>query len=37
VRISDMARGGAVLNVVGVLLITLFTVTIGPFALDLVL
>ena len=37
VRISEMARGGAVLNVVGVLLITLFTVTIGPFALDLVI
>ncbi|QZY27889.1 SLC13 family permease [Nocardioides coralli] len=37
VRISEMARGGAVLNVVGVLLITLFTVAIGPFALDLVL
>ena len=37
VRISEMARGGAVLNVVGVLLITLFTVAIGPFALDLVI
>ena len=37
VRISEMARGGAVLNVVGVLLITLATVTIGPFALDLVI
>lgn len=37
VTIRDMARGGAVLNVVGVLLITLATVTIGPLALDLVL
>lgn len=37
VRISEMARGGAVLNVVGVLLITLFTVAIGPFALGLVI
>ena len=37
VTIGDMARGGAVLNVVGVLLITLATVAIGPFALDLVL
>jgi len=37
VRISEMARGGAVLNVVAVLLITLFTVAIGPFALDLVI
>ncbi|GHJ60482.1 di- and tricarboxylate transporter [Nocardioides sp. OK12] len=37
VRIADMARGGAVLNVLGVVLITLFTVAIGPFALDLVL
>ena len=32
-----MARGGAVLNVVGVVLITIFTVAIGPFALGLVL
>ncbi|MBM6405032.1 SLC13/DASS family transporter [Phycicoccus sp. CSK15P-2] len=37
VRISEMARGGAVLNVVGVLLITLFTVLLGPVALGLVL
>ncbi|WP_018155036.1 SLC13 family permease [Demetria terragena] len=35
VKISEMARGGAVLNVVGVILITLLTVIIGPFALDL--
>jgi sodium-dependent dicarboxylate transporter 2/3/5 len=32
-----MVRGGLVLNMVGVILITLFTVAIGPFALDLVL
>ncbi|QWC85545.1 DASS family sodium-coupled anion symporter [Nocardioidaceae bacterium] len=37
VTIREMARGGAVLNVVGVLLITLATVTIGPFALGLVI
>lgn len=37
VKISEMVRGGLVLNVVGVLLITIFTVLIGPFALGLVL
>ncbi|MBA2696104.1 MAG: anion permease, partial [Actinobacteria bacterium] len=37
VKISEMARGGAILNVTGVLLITLFTVVVGPFALDLVI
>jgi len=37
VKISEMARGGVVLNVVGVLLITLFTVIVGPLALDLVI
>ncbi|WP_130011664.1 SLC13 family permease [Serinicoccus sediminis] len=37
VKIQEMARGGIVLNVVGVLLITLFTVLIGPFALGMVL
>lgn len=37
VRISEMVRGGLVLNVVGVLLITIFTVLIGPVALGLVL
>ncbi|WP_201931817.1 SLC13 family permease [Nocardioides donggukensis] len=37
VKISEMARGGVVLNVVGVVLITLFTVVVGPFALDLVI
>ena len=37
VKIIEMVRGGLVLNVVGVLLITIFTVLIGPFALGLVL
>lgn len=37
VKIGEMVRGGIVLNVVGVILITLFTVLIGPFALGLVL
>lgn len=37
VKISEMVRGGIVLNVVGVILITMFTVLIGPFALGLVL
>lgn len=37
VKISEMARGGLVLNVVGIVLITLFTVLIGPFALGLVI
>ncbi|MGB3829960.1 MAG: DASS family sodium-coupled anion symporter [Ornithinimicrobium sp.] len=37
VKISEMARGGAILNVTGVLLITLFAVVVGPFALDLVI
>ncbi len=37
VTIGEMVRGGVVLNVVGVLLITLVTVVLGPFALDLVL
>ncbi|MCE0487207.1 SLC13 family permease [Ornithinimicrobium sediminis] len=37
VKITEMARGGAVLNVVGVLLVTIFTVLVGPFALGLVL
>ncbi|MFI7582873.1 SLC13 family permease [Kocuria sp. M1N1S27] len=37
VKIAEMVRGGAVLNVVGVILITLFTVLIGPFALGLVI
>ncbi|WP_457966709.1 SLC13 family permease [Arthrobacter sp. D1-29] len=37
VKITEMVRGGMVLNVVGVLLITIFTVLIGPFALGLVI
>lgn len=34
--IGQMARGGAVLNIVGVLLITLFCYLLGGFALGLV-
>lgn len=37
VSIAEMARGGFVLNVVGVVLITMFTVLLGPWALGLVL
>ncbi|MFK5583005.1 SLC13 family permease [Serinicoccus sp. LYQ131] len=37
VKIQEMARGGIVLNIVGAILITLFTVLIGPFALGIVL
>lgn len=37
VKIAEMARGGIVLNIVGVILITIFTVLIGPFALGLVI
>lgn len=37
VTIREMARGGVVLNVVGVVLITLVTVTLGPVALGLVI
>ncbi len=37
VTIGEMARGGVVLNVVGVLLITLAVVTLGPLTLGLVL
>ncbi|MEX5298137.1 DASS family sodium-coupled anion symporter [Kocuria sp. CPCC 205292] len=37
VKITEMVRGGIVLNIVGVILITLFTVLIGPFALGLVI
>lgn len=36
VKITEMVRGGLVLNVVGVILITIFTVLIGPFAFDMV-
>ena len=37
VKIGEMARGGAVLNVVGVVLITMFAALIGPYALGLVI
>jgi sodium-dependent dicarboxylate transporter 2/3/5 len=37
VKIAEMARGGAVLNVVGVVLITVFAALIGPYALGLVI
>ena len=37
VSIGEMARGGFLLNVVGVVLITMFTVLIGPWALGLVI
>ncbi len=37
VKIAEMVRGGAVLNVTGAVLITFFTVVIGPFALGLVI
>lgn len=37
VSIAEMARGGFLLNVVGVVLITMFTVLIGPWALGLVI
>ncbi len=37
VKIAEMVRGGILLNIVGVILITIFTVLIGPFALGLVL
>jgi len=37
VKITEMVRGGIVLNIVGVILITIFTVLIGPFALGLII
>ena len=37
VRIGEMARGGLVLNLVGVVLITVFTVLLGPWAMGLVI
>ena len=37
VSIYEMARGGLVLNLVGVVLITVFTVLLGPWALGLVI
>lgn len=36
VKISEMVKGGVVLNVVGIVLITLFTVLLGPWAFDMV-
>lgn len=36
VKISEMVRGGVVLNVVGVILITIFTLLLGPLAFDMV-
>ncbi|WP_245193108.1 DASS family sodium-coupled anion symporter [Kocuria sp. JC486] len=36
VKITEMVRGGAILNVVGVLLITLFTLILGPLAFGMV-
>ena len=37
VSIGEMARGGFVLNLVGVVLITMFTVMLGPLALGLII
>ncbi|MFI7483856.1 SLC13 family permease [Kocuria sp. M1R5S2] len=37
VKITEMVRGGVMLNVVGVILITIMTVLLGPWALDLVI
>lgn len=37
VTIAEMARGGFVLNIVGVVLITMFTVMLGPWAMGLVI
>lgn len=37
VSIAEMARGGLLLNLVGVVLITVFTVLIGPWALGMVM
>jgi len=37
VSIVEMARGGLLLNLVGVVLITMFTVLIGPWALGLII
>lgn len=37
VSIYEMARGGLLLNVMGVVLITIFTVLIGPWALGLII
>lgn len=35
-RVTGMVRGGILLNVVGVVLITIFTVLLGPLAFDMV-
>jgi solute carrier family 13 (sodium-dependent dicarboxylate transporter), member 2/3/5 len=37
VKITEMARGGVVLNVVGIVLVTIFVVLVGPHALGLVI
>jgi solute carrier family 13 (sodium-dependent dicarboxylate transporter), member 2/3/5 len=37
VKITEMARGGVVLNVVGIVLITIFVALVGPHALGLVI
>ncbi|MDO9072030.1 MAG: SLC13 family permease [Rubrivivax sp.] len=37
VKIIEMARGGYVLNIVGAVLITMFTVLLGPWALGLII
>ncbi len=37
VSIAEMARGGLLLNLVGVVLITMFTVLLGPWALGLII
>ena len=37
VSIVEMARGGLLLNLVGVVLITMFTVLLGPWALGLII
>lgn len=36
VKITEMVKGGVILNVVGVILITLFTVLLGPWAFGMV-
>ncbi|KAA9394882.1 anion transporter [Kocuria coralli] len=36
VKITEMVRGGVVLNVVGIVLITIFTVLLGPWAFGMV-
>lgn len=36
VKITEMVRGGLILNITGVILITIFTVLLGPLAFDMV-